>query len=289
MRAGGRSTCYVVVEVAEPALPQGAASRKMARTKRESAHASRSTGRERETGCRRSQRRHRPRSVLIRSPGLRGTSAGAITWQWTRPCSRADTRERMASGADAATAPGPAVAALEVERGAGAAEERSSSEGCCRSIRDEPLGGRRWHPEPGSPVSVIISAPASSASPGAWRPRDHRERTRQAPGLAGVAAGLGAWPAWSGARALAPTPAEPAAVTGGGGEIVLPHVIVEAGPAAVARFLFFAGRIANARTRAAYGRAVGQFLAWCEASGCATSPRSTWPPTSGPPPGRSRP
>ena len=26
--------------------------------------------------------------------------------------------------------------------------------------------GRRWHPEPGSPVSVIISAPASSASPG---------------------------------------------------------------------------------------------------------------------------
>ena len=42
----------------------------------------------------------------------------------------------------------------------------------------------------------------------------------------------------------------------------------EAGPAAVARFLeFFAARIANARTRAAYGRAVGQFLAWCEARG----------------------
>ena len=36
----------------------------------------------------------------------------------------------------------------------------------------------------------------------------------------------------------------------------------------MARFLeFFAGRIANARTRAAYGRAVGQFLAWCEARG----------------------
>ena len=34
------------------------------------------------------------------------------------------------------------------------------------------------------------------------------------------------------------------------------------------RFLeFFAGRIANAKTRAAYGRAVGQFLAWCEARG----------------------
>ena len=30
---------------------------------------------------------------------------------------------------------------------------------------------------------------------------------------------------------------------------------------------FFAGRIANARTRAAYGRAVGQFLTWCEARG----------------------
>ena len=58
----------------------------------------------------------------------------------------------------------------------------------------------------------------------------------------------------------------PAAVTGRGGEIVLPQVIVDAGPDAVARFLeFFAGRIANARTRVAYGRAVGQFLGWCEA------------------------
>ena len=36
----------------------------------------------------------------------------------------------------------------------------------------------------------------------------------------------------------------------------------------IARFLeFFAARIANARTRAAYGRAVGQFLGWCEARG----------------------
>ena len=55
-----------------------------------------------------------------------------------------------------------------------------------------------------------------------------------------------------------------------------------------ARFLeFFAGRIANARTRAAYGRAVGQFLAWCEARGLGLGPsrRSTWPPTSGPTPG----
>ena len=62
--------------------------------------------------------------------------------------------------------------------------------------------------------------------------------------------------------------AEPAIATGGGGEIVLPQVIVAAGPSASARFLeFFAGRIANARTRAAYGRAVGQFLGWCEARG----------------------
>ena len=49
---------------------------------------------------------------------------------------------------------------------------------------------------------------------------------------------------------------------------MLPRLIVDAGPVAVARFLeFFAARIANARTRAAYGRAVGQFLAWCEARG----------------------
>ncbi len=36
---------------------------------------------------------------------------------------------------------------------------------------------------------------------GAWRPRAHRRRTRQAPELAGVARGLGAWAAWSGTRA----------------------------------------------------------------------------------------
>ena len=69
-------------------------------------------------------------------------------------------------------------------------------------------------------------------------------------------------------EALAPAAAAPAIATGGAGKIVLPQVIVDAGPSAVARFLeFFAGRIANARTRAAYGRAVGQFLGWCEARG----------------------
>ena len=65
-----------------------------------------------------------------------------------------------------------------------------------------------------------------------------------------------------------PATAEPTIATGGRGELVLPQVIVDAGPQATARFLeFLAGRIANARTRAAYGRAVGQFLGWCEARG----------------------
>ena len=49
---------------------------------------------------------------------------------------------------------------------------------------------------------------------------------------------------------------------------VVPPLIVDAGPAAVENVLeFFAARIANRRTRAAYGRAVGQFLAWCAARG----------------------
>ena len=89
-------------------------------------------------------------------------------------------------------------------------------------------------------------------------------------------------------EALVPAAAEPAVVTSGGGEIVLPQVIVDAGSAAVARFLeFFAGRIANVRTRAVWG----SFWrgARREVSGCATSLRSTWPPTSGPTPDRSRP
>jgi integrase/recombinase XerD len=50
--------------------------------------------------------------------------------------------------------------------------------------------------------------------------------------------------------------------------IALPRLIVEAGPAAAARFLeFFAAQIANDQTRAAYARAAGQFLAWCAARG----------------------
>ena len=69
-------------------------------------------------------------------------------------------------------------------------------------------------------------------------------------------------------EALVPAAAEPVVVADGEADVVLPALIVDAGPDAVARFLeFFAGRIANPRTRAAYGRAVGQFLAWCEARG----------------------
>jgi integrase/recombinase XerD len=54
------------------------------------------------------------------------------------------------------------------------------------------------------------------------------------------------------------------------GTILVPQLVVNAGVAAATRFLeFFAGEIANARTREAYARAAGQFLAWCEARGVA--------------------
>ena len=54
----------------------------------------------------------------------------------------------------------------------------------------------------------------------------------------------------------------------GSSGVALPAVIVDAGPAAVERFLeFFAAAIANGRTRGAYGRAAGQFLAWCSSRG----------------------
>ena len=71
--------------------------------------------------------------------------------------------------------------------------------------------------------------------------------------------------------------------------LVLPRLIVDAGPVAVARFLeFFAARIANRRTRAAYGRAVGS--SWRGARrgawGSRRSRRCTWRPTSGPTTGR---
>ena len=67
---------------------------------------------------------------------------------------------------------------------------------------------------------------------------------------------------------VAPPDARRPARAAAGERLVLPRLIVDAGPVAVARLLeFFAARIANRRTRAAYGRAVGQFLAWCAARG----------------------
>ena len=70
------------------------------------------------------------------------------------------------------------------------------------------------------------------------------------------------------ADALAPAAGPAIAKGGGGGQIFLPQVVVDAGPMAVEKFVeFFTAQIANARTRAAYGRAVGQFLGWCEARG----------------------
>ena len=88
---------------------------------------------------------------------------------------------------------------------------------------------------------------------------------------------------------LVPAAVEPAIATGGGGEIVLPRVIVDAGPQATARFLeFFAGgsrtRGRGRRTGGRWGNSSGG--ARREASGCATSRRSTSPPTSGRTPGR---
>ena len=50
--------------------------------------------------------------------------------------------------------------------------------------------------------------------------------------------------------------------------ITVPGLVVDAGPEAAKAFLtFFYAQIANERTRAAYGRAVGQFLQWCDARG----------------------
>ncbi len=67
---------------------------------------------------------------------------------------------------------------------------------------------------------------------------------------------------------LVPAVTRPAVARTGTAAMALPAVIVDAGPVAVERFLeFFAASIANGRTRAAYGRAVGQFLSWCAARG----------------------
>ena len=69
-------------------------------------------------------------------------------------------------------------------------------------------------------------------------------------------------------KALAPAVSRPPVARTGASGMALPAVIVDAGPVAVERFLeFFAASISNGRTRAAYGRAVGQFLSWCASRG----------------------
>ena len=69
-------------------------------------------------------------------------------------------------------------------------------------------------------------------------------------------------------EALVPAVARSPAARTGTAAMTLPAVIVDAGPVAVERFLeFFAAQVANACTRAAYGRAVGRFLSWCAARG----------------------
>jgi site-specific recombinase XerC len=51
----------------------------------------------------------------------------------------------------------------------------------------------------------------------------------------------------------------------------LPALVAAAGDRAGVRFLeFFAANIRNPHTRRAYGRAVGEFLAWCESVGVAS-------------------
>ncbi len=51
----------------------------------------------------------------------------------------------------------------------------------------------------------------------------------------------------------------------GGGSVVVPAIVAEAGEGPARRFLeFFAANIRNPNTRAAYRRAIGDFLAWCE-------------------------
>lgn len=53
---------------------------------------------------------------------------------------------------------------------------------------------------------------------------------------------------------------------GQGGGFVLPAVIAQAGEKAGRRFIeFFTANIRNPNTRTAYARAVGRFLAWCDA------------------------
>jgi site-specific recombinase XerD len=56
--------------------------------------------------------------------------------------------------------------------------------------------------------------------------------------------------------------------------LVLPGIVVATGERAGVRFLeFFAAAVRNPHTRRAYTRAVGDFLAWCEAAGVSSLDR----------------
>ena len=126
-----------------------------------------------------------PSALVSTQEGAFITRGGAATRPHWSSCgdtlqrlsSRADTRGQPASGADGASAThGVELVPVRGRRAVGLAGV---------------FGGRRTQAQ-----SVN-----GRGGGGAWRPRAHRRRTRQAPELAGVARGLGAWSAWSGARA----------------------------------------------------------------------------------------
>jgi hypothetical protein len=60
----------------------------------------------------------------------------------------------------------------------------------------------------------------------------------------------------------------PGGITGTSSGPLLPAIIAQAGDHAARRFIeFFTATIRNGNTRRAYGRAVADFLAWCEGHG----------------------
>lgn len=59
-----------------------------------------------------------------------------------------------------------------------------------------------------------------------------------------------------------------AAPLGGGGDLLVPSLIALDGERTAVRYVeFFTAQIRNSNTRAAYARAAGRFLAWCEMAG----------------------
>src|SRR5690349_6694357 len=61
------------------------------------------------------------------------------------------------------------------------------------------------------------------------------------------------------------SPPAPAVALAGVGELVVPALVAAEGEHASLRYVeFFTAQIRNPNTRAAYARAAGRFLAWCE-------------------------